>query len=117
MVIAALGGLLLRSLIAEQRQSERRRHQHQAMWIAESAVQRALSRRAASPDYTGESWQLTPEQLGGNRSGSARIQVQPVDPDGSQLRILVEADYPTDPVLRVRQRREILVPTPPQGDI
>jgi Tfp pilus assembly protein PilX len=116
LVITALGGLLLRALIAERRQSERQRYETQALWIAESAVQRAMSQLASNPDYAGETWRLETEQNGANAPGSAVIQLRSTADDRTQVRILVEVQYPTDAVYRVRQDRDILIPNPSSGD-
>ncbi len=81
----------------------------QARWLAESALDRAAARLAAEPGYTGETWTVAAEALGGEDGGSVRIEVLAVAGQPTQRRVRVEADYPDDPSIRVRISKEIIV--------
>ena len=50
----------------------------QADWLAESGLERASARLSAAGDYSGETWQIPAEELGGRASGTVAIRVEPV---------------------------------------
>jgi type II secretory pathway component PulK len=62
----------------------------QAAWLAESGLDRASARLRASGDYSGETWNILADDLGGRGTGTVLIQV--------------------DSSLRSRQTRESLIP-------
>lgn len=115
-VIAALGASLLRSLVAEHRQSQRRRDQMQAFWLAESAVQRGAVRLAAAADYAGEDWPVEIDDGGRRVRGQATIGIEAVAGQPQARRIVVEARYPADGVASVLQQRETVVTLGPPGE-
>lgn len=115
-VVAAVGAALLRATVAEHRQETRRQHQVQAMWLAESAVQRAAAHLAAAPDYQGETWQIDAAALGDRWAAAAVIRVEAIEADPAARRIVVEARYPEDQQHRVVQRREITIRLPVPGE-
>jgi Tfp pilus assembly protein PilX len=108
-VIAALGASLLRSLVAEHRQTLRRRDQMQAFWLAESAVQRGVVRVEAASDYTGEEWQVETDAGGRRVPARATIRIEAVAGEAQARRIVVEARYPADGAATVLQQREMVV--------
>jgi len=86
--------------------------QLQAQWLAESAIERAAALLAANPNYSGEQWNLSAEQLGAAEGGAVTIHVESV-PDQSSLRLVhVQADYPDDPTYRCRQTKQATVKLP-----
>jgi Tfp pilus assembly protein PilX len=109
LVVAAIGASMLRSTLEEHRQGARREHQIQAMWLAESAVQRAAARLAATPDYQGETWSLDAAALGGRWPATAVIRIETADTEPTARRIVVEARYPEDARQRVVQRRQVTI--------
>jgi Tfp pilus assembly protein PilV len=84
----------------------------QAAWLADSGLERASSRLAASSDYKGETWEIPAEDFGGRGSATVQIQVEkpPDQPDRRKVRI--QADYPAKSSLRTRQSREAIIPIP-----
>ena len=106
LVVTMLGGLLLRALLLERRQSARRTRQVQTMWLAESAVARARAQLARAPDYAGETWTIAAGTLGDRWPATVTIRVAPVDAQPQARTIIVEAVYPDDPEHRIVQRRE-----------
>ena len=81
----------------------------QAGWLAESGVDRALARLNTSGDYTGETWELPAEDLGGRGAATVAIQVEKVADHPDRRKVRVQADYPSGSNLRSRQSREIIV--------
>jgi Tfp pilus assembly protein PilX len=115
-VVAAVGMALLRVTVDEHRQETRRQHQAQALWLAESAVQRAAAQLTAAPDYQGETWQIDAEDLGDRWPAVAVIRVQKVEADESARQVSVEARYPEDEQHRIVQRRQVIIRVPKTGE-
>ena len=58
-------------------------------------------------DYSGETWNISAKDLGGDDAGTVKIEIKPVaEHDNSRL-VKVEADFPDDPVDRVRYSKEL----------
>jgi hypothetical protein len=97
LVLAALFlGALLRLAVAHRRQVVQEQMRLQADWLAEAAIERAVYRLALDREYTGETWAFTAEELGGDRSGEATIDVSETREAPGVRRISVRATYPTD---------------------
>jgi Tfp pilus assembly protein PilX len=112
LVVAAIGLTLLRSLVDEHRQAAIRQREMQAFWLAESAIQRAGAALVASPEYTGEQWQVEADALAGRWSALAVIRVETVENDETVRRIAVEVRYPDEGHDRVVRHRQVLVKAP-----
>jgi type II secretory pathway component PulK len=110
LVVATSIFLSVLKWIAVQRQSiELQGWQTQAGWLAESAIQRASARLAAEATYRGETWSISPKDLGGRDGATVAIRVNDVAGKPDRRAIHVEADYPSDPLQRVRQARDVIV--------
>lgn len=109
-VVALLGAALTRSLVLHVRHIGLSEQRQQALWLAESALERGLHRLAASGDYQGEDWSVAADQLGAGQAGAATIQVELTTEPASGAWIRVEARYPDDPVQRFVFNRELFVP-------
>lgn len=108
LLVASLMGLaLLKTVLLHQRQLRVTGGQQQALWLAEAGVQRAIRGLAASPGYEGETWEVSEETLGGNRSAAVTIQVAKDESAGNQT-IRVEARLGQDFEANV-YRRELSV--------
>ena len=81
----------------------------QVDWLAEAALDRAVARLADKPAYRGETWRLSAAELSGHAAASVAIEVKPVAGRPNRRRIEIVADYPTDSVHRVRQRRQLII--------
>ncbi len=98
---------------AMQRQARRL----QADWLAESGLQRAAWQLGRAADYSGETWNVSAEQLGTPDSAVVTIEVEPVTDRPDQRLVRAVADYPKNSRRRVRQRRQVIVEiTPPKGE-
>jgi hypothetical protein len=108
-IAAAVVSTLARSALVAQRQFRTRTYEAQAMWLAESAIERAVTRLSEDANYRQETWTIGPEELGGTLGGTASIRVMSVSESPAELRIAVIAEYPNTPERRVRYRRELAV--------
>lgn len=107
LVASMLGLALLKTVLVHHRQARLLGGQHQALWLAEAGVQRALHGLADSPDYEGETWEVAAETLGSARSAVVTIQVAKSEPKGDRT-IRVEARLGRAPEANV-YRRELAV--------
>ncbi len=109
-VVILIGSSLVTTVLLQHRQQEQEQSALQAFWLAESAVQRAADRLAATRDYAGETWQVDGAELHCLSAGVAVIRVEEAAAgDETSRKIIVEAQYPQDPLHRVVQCREIMV--------
>jgi len=108
LVVLLVGAELTRPIVQQRRDSRLAEDRQQAFWIAESAVQRALQ-AAVSPDYTGETWQVSGEALGTGRAGVATIKVEAAAGGSPQRRLVVQAYYPAGELHRTLYERELIL--------
>jgi hypothetical protein len=113
-VTTILAGVLLRRVGTERARVRATENRQQAVWLAESGLERAVVQLAASGDYKGETWKLPAEELGGPSAGEVQIHVERVPEQPRARRIRAEADYPAGSVLRVRQTRELIFEVDPE---
>ena len=83
--------------------------QAQAAWLAESAVERAAARLAADAGYAGETWALSPAELGGADGAVVAISVEPIPEKPGRRAVRCRADYPNHPHHRCREVRQVVV--------
>ncbi len=78
----------------------------QAHWLAEAALERAAARLAEDPAFRTERWHLAAGTLGAADGAVVQIEVQPATGRADLRRIRIVADYPDDPLHRVRVSKE-----------
>jgi type II secretory pathway pseudopilin PulG len=108
-IIAIVSAGLLKVALARRAEVQAEERRLQAGWLAESGVERALARLSASGDYSGENWEIPPEDLGGRGPATVAIQVNPVAGQPDRRKVQVQADYPSGSTLRSRQSRDLIV--------
>lgn len=96
-VILVTAAAMLQQLAATHRAARFAGRKLQAQWLAESALDRALSKHKTDPEYKGETWRPLADANG--YQGSARIDVQQVD--GEHI-VTIVADFPDHPQHRAR---------------
>lgn len=118
LVVGLLASLTACSFLAQHRQAMRYERKLQAVWLAESAVQRARHRLSQMPEYSGETWKIEADVLGGQNSGRVEIQIEPVETEPAMRRVFIEAYYPDDEQQerRIVERRELLLKTVTNGE-
>lgn len=100
-------GVLLRIGLAERQRLRSEERRLQAEWLVESGLERAAARIEHSQGaYQGETWDLSPAELGGRDSGRVTIAVLTAEDAPGQRRVRVQADYPRNETTRVRLRKE-----------
>ena len=105
-----------RHLIGQHRLTTNQQYRLQSLWLAESAMQRAVAKLQLDRNYQGETWRIEPETFGNDKSGVAVIQVVEIAVDPSHRRIVIESQYPDSEVHRVVHRIQRRFELPETGD-
>jgi hypothetical protein len=116
LIVSLVSAAMTRAGVRQHRQSRRSELRLQALWLADSAVQRAQHALGQSPDYQGETWRVPAEVLGAEHAGEAFIEVRPVAEPAPGRRIRVQAVYPADSVHRISLERELFVRSEPSTE-
>ena len=111
-VASVLFVVLAKQATLEHRVAQTRQWAVQAQWLAEAGVERAVARLAANAAYTGETWNVSAEELAGRNGAVVRIRAETIADQPDRRTIRVEADYPDDPHHRCRQIKEITADIP-----
>ncbi len=105
----ALGATLVQRVLLYHHRAQLNGQQCQSLWMAESGVQRAISKLRKSPEYRGEVWRIPAVTLGGTDAGRVTIRVEPADGEQRGWTVYVEAIYPDHPRHRVIEQRDLFV--------
>jgi hypothetical protein len=103
-LLTLLLGTVLALAMREQRQIKVEERQIQAAWLAEAGAERARIRLGLDPNYTGETWVLSAEDLG-SHGARVEIRVVPASDAPESLSLLVRADFPASGPGRTRVSR------------
>jgi Tfp pilus assembly protein PilX len=78
----------------------------QSVWLADSGLERAASRLAADPAYSGETWTINSSDLGGPDTGAVVIRVENNTSPSDRRLVIVEAVYPAEGTRQARLTRQ-----------
>ncbi len=115
-VVSIFSVSTIRRLVEQRRLATHQRYRLQALWLAESARQRAVAQLNQDRDYEGETWCVEADTFGNGKSGIAVIQVAEITEDHSQCRIVIESQYPKSEVYRVVHRIGLQIELPEVDD-
>lgn len=113
MLISLILGSLLKLVVTHRRQMRGREHRLQAVWLAESGIQRAVHRLADGSGYGGEEWNIPAEEIGGRHAGRVKITVETSDADDERT-VIVEAIYPYRETKFAKRTKQVTVQVPPK---
>jgi hypothetical protein len=116
LVAMLMGAGLVRSLVVQHRVSRDEQRHLQALWLAESAVDRVRASLASDASYAGETWQVKLDSASGIRTARVVIEVSRQDNRPAERRVRIEAIWPDDPLNRSVRRREFVIPGTREGD-
>lgn len=103
----AIIGELLKQTSIELNQLKKSQHNLQATWLSEAAVQRTVKRLKEDLTYSGETWLISPQEIGGIYPGEVVIEIdRDSKQDQSTILIRTKASYPANAIERVRVIRE-----------
>ncbi len=106
---------ILRSATRQFLEIRDQQHYLQADELLDAGIGRAMAELRKSSDYTGETWRVGADELGGSRTARVEIKVKSNDSDPGQRTLIVQANYPPDEFNRVRITREIIISIPSAG--
>lgn len=109
LIVMLVSATLVRGLAIQHRLARSESQRLQAIWLAESAVDRAIVKLRADAGYAGETWAVSIGETVGAAGGIAVIRVEAGQEDANQRAINVEARWPDDPVFRVMEQRQLIV--------
>jgi type II secretory pathway component PulK len=99
---------LARTMVSARQELQLQGWQLQAGWLAEAGLQRGAARLHDQPDYAGETWKVSADELGGRDGAVVRIDVQRLAGESGRPQVRVVADYPDSPQHRARESREVV---------
>lgn len=102
-MVAALGLVMVRSTLVAKANQETAAARLQADWLAEAGIERAAARYAANPEYSGETWTIAPESLGGR---GATVEIEVVKKEDKQI-LRATATFPSEGTKLARRVKEI----------
>ncbi|REJ97208.1 MAG: hypothetical protein DWQ34_02700 [Planctomycetota bacterium] len=107
---------MVQHALRQRKQVLRDEWQMQAVWLADSAIDRAASQIRVDDEYAGEVWRpgagATPASDGDEANGvlgrvEIRVEYETGDDEVRLARVQAMADVPDDPEERARVRREV----------
>lgn len=90
LVIATLGGAILHTMLAAERDLRLERDRLQVFFLLESGIERAEYALAADEQYNGEQWKIGAEELDNHRGAVVKIVVKPDDRDPLMRYVTIE---------------------------
>jgi Tfp pilus assembly protein PilV len=115
-LLAVIGGALLRLAALERKLLDTRASACQSRWLVEAGLQRAVARLIADANYRGEIWQVEASELFQQAPALVEIAVAHEPRRPGYRRIRVQADFPSGSAKRARTSKEIEFEAPPSGD-
>lgn len=112
LIVFSIGLTMLETTLRERERTLQFEQRQQSTWLAESGIERAAAKLQSNPEYSGETWTLDKEELGGSDEGTVTIKVLPEENSDRRI-VTVVADYPNDPHQHIRTSRKIFVDVPP----
>ncbi|WZO99926.1 hypothetical protein EP7_001544 [Isosphaeraceae bacterium EP7] len=102
-----LAASLLRTGLAAREVTREAERRLQADWLAEAGLERASARLAASEDYRGETWTLSPEDMGGADAGRVTIAIEEAGDRPGLTLAKVVAEFPAGGASVARSSRSV----------
>lgn len=111
-LLAAIGGTLLRWAAMEHKLLRARENESQARWLAEAGIERAATQLSKSTDYSGETWDIVATDLPSVEAARVRLSVKQSESRTEQRKIEVTVEYPFESETPTRLRKEIMYQLP-----
>jgi type II secretory pathway component PulK len=101
--------LLMQTGVAERTYVSRLALTHQAQWLVEAGVDRAVAQLARSSRYTGETWPISATRLGGAKSAVVHIEIRQDTSDPKRRSVHVTARLQEGGATTVEAAKELSV--------
>lgn len=109
LVSLTIAAILFISLLglaaAQQRQLRKQQIDLQATWLMEAGMERATARLGQDSNYTGETWRVSAQQIGGRDAGVVLCVVKRNGDSPHLCSVTVTADYPEQDRHRIRKSK------------
>ncbi len=108
LIVMTMLGAMLRGALRDRRQLRTHRDLRQTELLLEAGVDRAAAQLADDPDYEGETWSLSADQIVGVAPG--RVVIEATRDDGEPVwQVRVVAEYPLAGPASIRRTRTFTV--------
>lgn len=107
LLVTVMGATLGRLALMGSRHMIQERRHSQAEWLLQSGWSLASTRLQASPEYKGETWEISAVELGGADAGRVKIEVSPSTSGAppEQRDVYVIAEFPVQSNHRIQLTR------------
>ena len=105
-IVASLALTMIRSTLIARANRQTAADRLQAAWLAEAGVERAAARAADDEEYSGETWEVPPEALGGR---AAKVEIEITKKEETRI-IRATATFPKEGTKRARWEKEVEMP-------
>jgi Tfp pilus assembly protein PilX len=111
-VVMALAAVWGKRMVGDYRRQRRVEQRAQAEWLAEAGVRRAAARLTIDPEYDGETWNISAQELNQQAGAAVEISVEPLAASAAAPETTADADTPTNPTYRLTARARYPAPEP-----
>jgi Tfp pilus assembly protein PilX len=111
-LVAAMGGTLLRWAAMEHKLLRAKEDESQARWLAEAGIERAAAQLGEATNYTGETWDIAAVDLPSAEPARVPLNVKPIEGQTRRRTIEVAVEYPFESGTPTRLRKEIIYQLP-----
>jgi type II secretory pathway pseudopilin PulG len=106
-LVTLMLGTMVKITLTRAQQARHRERALQADWLAEAGLERAQAMLTSQPGYTGETWAIETETLGGPYSGVVTITIEAVPENTNARNVRIQADYPAGQTERIRKSKQV----------
>lgn len=107
-LMTVIGGVLLRWALMEHKLLASREEQSQAVWLAETGIERAAAQLAQNADYAGEKCLIAAADLPADKAAVVQLRVSKIDGQPRRRSVDVDVEYPSDSKTPTRIRKTII---------
>lgn len=119
-LVAATSAILVRTTLTQRALVRSEERRLQADWLVQSASARAAAKLATDAAYSGETWQVSADEIQQTNGASIEISVSKLDDSAtrpgisstSHRQVDITVNYPPDGKQRVRLSRQLFVKLP-----
>jgi Tfp pilus assembly protein PilX len=108
-VATIIAASMLQSLAREHRQIRNHMRQLQAVWLTESAIERAVSELRQNSNYAGETWNVPADEMGDDLAASVEIKISQIEGIKGTRIVSVKADCSASSAHKIRHSKSVTV--------
>jgi type II secretory pathway component PulK len=111
-IVMALAAVWGKRMVADYRRQRRVEQRTQAEWLAEAGVRRAAARLTIDPEYHGETWTISAQELNQQAGAAVEISVEPLAASVAAPETTANANTPANKTHRLIARARYPAPNP-----